>query len=972
MKMKVLFGWLIGSLALAGTALGATYADVATNYGAGWTNGANGGTGFGAWEISSGYVTGWAGCGIWNSTNAGLGMGEAFGFAGRGDGYIDLNRSFSQALNVNDSFEFDFGINYDSGSGNKGFNLYANGVQVINVNNAGSSALTINGSPALANYGTNTMHWTFTQAAADKIAVAATGRDGSETFSTTVTVASGYGYVGGLRFYAAGVSSDFQDQRQSYFNNLTLTQEGTPPPPPDTLTFTSGTWNPQAVGDYEFVLARTGAVGDEIVLTSSNTNAVTVPDSATFVSNSVAFNATVVSLTNGPATIVASNEATGAWANYVVTPVPPVLSLDGPRELFALGPATYTLQRIGAVGDTISLSSSAPGVLSVPATATFDAGETQKTFSATANSFGAARITATNVASGAGATFDVTVAAPALSIEGPATAWTGGERFYTVRRNSSAGVGADVNLSSTDTNVLTVPATVSFSGDALVAIIQATGVAPGSATIAADNDDVDPATFDVTVTNMPGVLAADHSGNYTPATFVNGANLGTGFGAWDFWNRDADLFDSTAGGGGDLNDTNAVAFRFMGDGAYGYCNARRNFAEALKPGDVFSFTFTYNWVGGNRGVDVYSGSQEKFANLINVGAGDAFSVNETVISREYTPGAVVYMEIAQKADGIEVYLTRAVGGTVNLAYTTNIVHGAGATSIAMYCGGYVADPIENNVNFAIFMNVLRIVGAEPTRLTFTGGTWNPAALGDYEFELTRSGAVTEEISLTSDNEAAVTVPATVNFVSNQVSFNATVVSLTAGNAKIVASNAATGATAEYNVYPVVPTLTIDGPFLVYGLGGVQYDLSRVGGVGDEIALSSSDTNVLTVVPTATFGAGTNETTFLATALAYGTATLYATDTVSGATADFTVTFQLQPNPQVETLTYNSGTRRMGFSLPPGYVLYAVYGADTAVSNQYWNFLPLSNGVDYVVTGTNVALITTNSLRKIIRIGFAAE
>ena len=739
------------------------------------------------------------------------------------------------------------------------------------------------------------------------------------------------------------------------------------------LAFTSGTWNPTNVGDFAFVLAREGAVGDDVVLSSSNTNAVTVPESATFVSNSVSFNATVVSLTSGPATIVASNAATGVWTDYNITPVAPVLSLGGAAELFAIGPATYTLQRIGGVGDTIALNSSAPGVLSVPATATFGAGETQTTFSATANSFGAATITATNAASGAGATFDVTVAEPALAIEGPATVWTGGARFYAVRRNTAAGVGATVNLSSTDTNLLTVPATVDFPGDALVAIFEAIGVAPGAATITAVNDDVSPATFDATVTDMPGVLAADHSGNYAPATFTNGANLGFGFGAWDFWNTPASLGDSTAGGGGNLNDTNGVAFRFMSEGNSegSYCNARRDLAEALKPGDVLSFTFTYNWVNGGRGVDVFSAGGQ-FANLINVGPGNAFSVNGTVISRDYTPGAVVYVEIAQKADGIEVYLTRATGGGVNLAYVTNVVHGEGVAGVSMYCGGY--NDLPNNVNYAIFMNALRIVGEVPTRLTFTGGTWDPDAIGDYPFELTRSGEVTDLIVLSSDNEAAVTVPASVTFgeSATTATFDATVVSLTAGSAKIIASNAASGAWAEYNVHPIVPDLGIDGPWLVSGLGAVQYTLTRTGAVGDEIALTSTNAGVATVPATATFGVGESAITFFATGVAYGATTIIATDTVSGAWATYDVTFQLPENLPIPDISYVPASKSMGFSLPPGYVLYAVHGADTVVSNQYWDFQLLSNGVDYVVTGTNVALTTTNALRKIIRIGFAVE
>ena len=801
----------------------------------------------------------------------------------------------------------------------------------------------------------------------------------SSVYAATISVATNEGASVGYKFfYNSGADNWENDPNRTFLMSAA-------PQVLDTVYFNNeepvlmslaldGTWNPDAIGDYPFTLTRVGAVGDEIVLTSSNTNAVTVPAGATFVSNSVAFNATVVSLTSGPATIVASNAATGVWANYNVTPVAPVLALGGPWEIFALGPAGFILQRVGAVGDSVALSSSEPGVLSVPASATFGAGETQTTFNATANDFGSATITATNAASGAWATFDVTVAAPALALDGPATVWTGGARFYVLRRNSAAAVGAVVDLSCSDTNVLSVPPTATFPEGAGVALVQVLGVAPGPATITADNDDVEPATLDVTVADLPGVLAADHSGNYAPDTFVNGANLGTGFGAWDFWNTPAALGDSTAGGGGDLNDTNGVAFRFMGDGAGGYCNARRNFAGALKPGDVLSFTFTYNWVGGNRGVDLYSGNQEKFANLINVGEGDAFSVNETVISREYTPGAVVYVEIAQKTNGVEVYLTRAVGGTVNLAYVTNVVHDAGATSIAMYCGGYVADPIENNVNFAIFMNALRIVGEVPTRLTFTGGTWDPDVPGGYPFELTRSGAVSDDIVLTSDNEAAVTVPAGATFAAGEtvLTFTATVVSVTSGAAKIVASNAATGAWAEYNVYPIAPDLGIDGPWLVYGLGAVQYTLTRTGAVGDEIALSSTNEGVATVPATATFGTGETAITFFATGVGYGTTTLVATDAVSGVTADFGVTFEMNPDQPIGQITFNPATGDFSFAIPVGYGVGSVYGADCQLVGGDWDWQLLEPETDYAVAGGIVTIVGDAAQRRIIRIGWVAD
>ncbi len=810
----------------------------------------------------------------------------------------------------------------------------------------------------------------------------ALAREGETSiYSATISVTTNEGATMGYKFYYFSdvdnweadpnrtfvMSADPQVLDTVYFNREEPVLIG--------LTL-DGTWNPDATGNYPFTLTRTGEVGNEIVLSSSNPDAVTVPAGATFVSNSVAFDVTVVSLTNGPATIVASNEATGVWTDYTITPVAPQLSLAGPWELFALAPAEYAVNRVGAVGDLVALSSSDTGVLTVPATVSFAPGLTNVPFSATAVAFGSATITASNASSGAWATFDVTVAEPAISIEGPSTAWAGGARFYVLRRNSALAVGAVVNLSSSDEGVLTVPATAEFPEGATVAIFQAIGAAAGDATITADNDDVEPATFDVVVTNMPGVLAADHSGNYEPATFVDGANLGFGFGAWDFWNVPASLGDSTAGGGGDLNDTNGVAFRFMSEGNSegSYCNARRDLAEALKPGDVLSFTFTYNWVGGGRGVDVFSAGGQ-FANLINVGEGNAFSVNGTVISRDYTPGAVVYVEIAQKADGIEVYLTRASGGGVNLAYVTNVVHGEGVAGVSMYCGGY--NDLPNNVNYAIFMNALRVVGVAPTRLTFTGGTWDPDAVGDYEFELTRSGEVTDLVVLSSDNEAAVTVPPSVMFGESAptTTFDATVVSLTNGAAKIVASNAATGAWAEYNVYPVAPDLGLDGPWQVYGLGAVQYTLTRTGAVGDEIALGSSDEGVATVPATATFGEGETAITFIATGVGYGATTLYATDAVSGATADYGVTFAVNPDQPIGEITFNPATGDLSFAIPAGFGVGSVYGADCQLVGGDWDWQLLTAdppNPDYTVAAGVVTILGDAAQRRIIRIGWLPD
>ncbi len=804
MTKYTLMSVLTAALAFAGNLMGATYTDSAANYPGGWTNESNGGTGFGPWSVVADAQGGFAGHGIWDSAGAGLNMGLAFGYVGK-VGYINIDRDFSQALNTGDTFALDFGVNWDSSGGNKGFSLYALDEEVINVNHGSfPGEIYMNGNVALAEFGTNTMRWTFTQEAADQIAVQATGRDGSETFSATVTVANGYGYLGSMRFYSSGLPDTLEDQRQSYFDNLELNQEGTPPPDPLILTFTAGDANPGALGDYEYTLGRIGEVGDDIDLSSDNEDALTVPASVSFETgvDSLTFTAAVVSVTNGAATITATNSATGASATYVVNIQVPTLQVNGPAAAWTNSTKWYTVTRLGMVDDTVNLSSSNTNVLSVPATVDFPSGQNSVSFPAVIGMAGAAQITATNASAAS-------------------------------------------------------------------------------------------APFEVTVTETPNVIAHDEAGNYTPATFTNGSNEGLGLGPWNFWNKDAELGDSTAGGGGDLNSTNGYSFRFMGDGSNGWCNASRNLGGALRVGNVLSFTFTYNWDGGGRGVDISSQSGQ-FANLIDVTPGNVFKVNQQIISTAYSPGAVVNVEITQLAGGIEVYLTRSVTGGVNLAYTTNIVHGEPATSVAMYCGGYTADPIGDNANYAIFMNNLQIAGDERVSLVFSDGTWNPGALGDYEFVIERSGPVGSNIVLSSSNTNAVTVPGSVQFEegSNTVSFLATVVSLTAGEATLIASNEETGAWAEYEVKPALPVLYIAGPWELTVPGiPAEYTLTREGGVGDDIILSSSDEGVLTVTNSAAFGGGSTSLVFEATPVWFGTATLTASNAASGAFATYDVTVQ---------------------------------------------------------------------------------
>ena len=227
MKPMAKMAVFLGVVALADGALASVNVDSAANYGGVWTNGSNGGGGFGAWSIAADSGSGWAGNGIWDSANASLNLGSAFGFVAKGDGaYINLDRPFAQALAVGDTFKLDLGLNYDAGSGgNKGFSLRtSDNREIVVVNQGASEVITVNGVAALTNYGVNTMYWTFTQVSATQVAVYATGRAGAEAFATTVST-NASSYLANVHFYASAITNDeYAEYRQIYFDNLTLTQ----------------------------------------------------------------------------------------------------------------------------------------------------------------------------------------------------------------------------------------------------------------------------------------------------------------------------------------------------------------------------------------------------------------------------------------------------------------------------------------------------------------------------------------------------------------------------------------------------------------------------------------------------------------------------------------------------------------------------------------------------------------------------
>ena len=295
------------------------------------------------------------------------------------------------------------------------------------------------------------------------------------------------------------------------------------------------------------------------------------------------------------------------------------------------------------------------------------------------------------------------------------------------------------------------------------------------------------------------VLAEDSAANYTAETFVSGANLGSGFGAWEFWNAAPTLADSTAGVCGDINSENGVSFRFAQDGVedhWGYCNGYRGF-DALNPGDVLTFRFTCAYCGGNRGLDLFANGghddSDKIANVINLSGDNEYSVNGVVIANNWAPHAVSEVTVSQLEDGIEIAIKRTSTeeGVEDLEYSTKVETSSKLTGIGLYAGGWDWNDGADVENYAFYVNDLKIEGIPPADTLKLEGPWAVTkASAELEFTLSRKSTDGDlEVALTSSYPEFAAVPDTVTIPDGESSVTFVVTAAVQGNGNVAAIQA---------------------------------------------------------------------------------------------------------------------------------------------------------------------------------------
>ncbi len=193
-------------------------------YTSGWISGSKGGSGFGAWEITSAAN---AGVFIGNPANDGMGTDgigtNAFAMYANGTTYINARRSFNADMQIGDEISFYWAMNWDANAGSKGFDFKSGTSSVFNINNGNfSPAITTSSDTALRVYGTKPIFVKLKRLSSDLYSFSLTGRDGNESYSTTINSTFA---VNGIDFYIGNQNDNSAQKgnRNVYFNNFQIT-----------------------------------------------------------------------------------------------------------------------------------------------------------------------------------------------------------------------------------------------------------------------------------------------------------------------------------------------------------------------------------------------------------------------------------------------------------------------------------------------------------------------------------------------------------------------------------------------------------------------------------------------------------------------------------------------------------------------------------------------------------------------------
>jgi len=266
----------------------------------------------------------------------------------------------------------------------------------------------------------------------------------------------------------------------------------TPAPPtvssllPPSIAVTQG-----ASGNLTVTISAARTADTSVLVASNSPGIASVPATVTVPAGQLSAPVPVSGVSPGTAQITTSLNGSSASSQVTVNPAPPtVVSLLPATSTVTVGAsATLTLMiSAAALADTVvTLTTSPPGVLSVPATVTVPNGQTTVSVQVTALALGQGGVTAS--LNGTTASAIVNSAGPPVQVTlvDPPTfrMKVGATSSFTVSINAAQLTDTPIALSVDNPQALQIPPSVTVAHGATSAVLTATGLATGDAIITA-------------------------------------------------------------------------------------------------------------------------------------------------------------------------------------------------------------------------------------------------------------------------------------------------------------------------------------------------------------------------------------------------------------------------------------------------------------------------------------------------------
>ena len=207
-------------------------------------------------------------------------------------------------------------------------------------------------------------------------------------------------------------------------------------------------------------------------------------------------------------------------------------------------------------------------------------------------------------------------------------------------------------------------------------------------------------------------IGIDIASNY--GTWTNGSNGGSGFLAWSFSNNNNDtsifagtFLGSSTAGAGDIN-TGGQAFALYANPSNAFVTASRAFSTALGTGETFTFDLALNFDNGNKGFNLYAGSQGGILNF-NVGSGGSVSSANAILNPG--PGA------GYNYGGNDAVLSVSISKTSTSALAFSISRTSSSGNQGVLFSGTVSGITEDVTGFQ-FYNSGTVDGSAQNNLYF--------------------------------------------------------------------------------------------------------------------------------------------------------------------------------------------------------------------------------------------------------------